>query len=144
MKVMNFISMLLVLLLSTVVFSQSAEIDHLSQFQKKEIEKQNKSGNILLISGITATVLGGVMIASWALGDDSVKVFDGKNEPTMEPKSPALAIFGGILGGVGIALDVGGIVAKAKASKMEKEFSATASKISLYIKPNGTEFVYRF
>lgn len=143
----NICIMLFIALLSFNILSQESADLGLTTFQMKEIEKKNKSANILIISGAVATALGGVMVGTWIVEDDSLVVVSQDSPPDTISKSPVRLISGVILGATGIALEVGGIIQKVKARKMKKQFienNQTNDKVSFYIKPNGVNLIYRF
>lgn len=135
-----------ILILSIHVYSDDSDIA-LTSFQLKEIEKKNKSANALIISGAVAAVLGGVMIGTWVAEDDSLIISPTTTTRDTIAKSPVRLISGVILSTTGVALEVGGIIKKIKAKKMEKQFlenNRESERVSFYIKPNGIEFVYNF
>lgn len=137
----------LLLISISFIYSQEGADLGLTMFQVKEIEKKNKSANILIISGAVSAALGGVMIGTWAVEDDSMIVVSSDSPPDTVTKSPVRLISGVILGATGVALEVGGIIQKIKARKMKKQFlekNKSSEKVSLFIKPNEIELVYRF
>lgn len=137
----------LTLLIVFFAFSTYSQDDlGLTTFQMNEINKKSKSGNVLIISGSVAVVLGSVMLATWYTEDDLVIHPDSNSIDTVE-KSPVRAISGAILGTAGIALNVGGIIQKVRARRMKQQFienNKPIENVSLFIKPRGFEFRYNF
>ena len=141
--------LLAIAIVATATFCQSndsdsaiAQID-LNNFQKNEIDKKSKSGTSLIISGTTAVVLGGVMMVSWYYADQ----YDTASQTgQIYEKTPLRAVLGGILGAIGITLDIGGILQKVQAQKLEDEYLQRArdEKVSLYLAPMGAGITYRF
>lgn len=146
---LNLTFLLLFLFTFTKLYSQEAADLGLTTFQLKEIEKKNKSANALIISGIVATALGGVMVGTWAAEDDSVIIVSASDSTDKDTvvKSPVRLISGAVLGATGLALEVGGIIQKIKARRMKEQFienNKASQKVSFYIKPRGLKLVYRF